>query len=176
MSSHLPVVCLCALAATSVTASATTMEISCGWVESGMQTGDMQSLKGTGLVLEDYRNGLSHGGNSPLPAPIKTLEHFAGVRVTHCATGTMVAIPARNANVDETDRIRDMLSATEFLRPGVKAGKAVSARDLERAARALFDDVVVFRDNEETCGCNTFYPELRPDGMSAWAKRSDVTN
>ncbi|NPD15247.1 hypothetical protein HOY34_08550 [Xinfangfangia sp. D13-10-4-6] len=143
----------------------------CGGVESGMQTGPVAWAEGTGLVFEGYSviydYGSDHHAAPQLIAP-EGLDGFSGSRVTHCASGRMVAIAAEA----DSYKLAEVLGATEFLRKAVQGKRRATAGQMTQAAKAVYGKVLELRDNEETCACNTYFPELRPKGMIPFADRS----
>ena len=144
----------------------------CEGTEAGMRTGSLIAPEGTGLTFERYNvNIVSHGDLAEADAPpVPELGGFSGVRVTHCASGQMVAI----AGEYSSEKAAAALGATEFLRKEVQAGRRISAGKMKQAAKAVYGQVLVLRETEETCGCNSYFPELRPKGMTPFDRRRDV--
>ena len=144
-------------------------------VESEMTLGnetDFGPRGGLGFFIEDYDYRLK-GAEASLrlaaPPPVAALDDFSGVRITDCSTGQIIAI----STYDGVDGVSDKLLATEFLRPKIRAGKAVAYRDVQRAAKTIYGEVLLLRENVETCVCNYFYSELRPKGMRPWDERGN---
>ena len=164
------------LAAISVVpVSALAPPLPCEGIEANMVTGELYIFGpdnvSTGVVVERYFNATELRDNVYVsrPAPVPHLVEFYGVRVTYCPTGQFLAIDAQSpAEVDAA------LSATEFLRPRLQAGQPVRFDDLRRAANAVYGGAIVLRETEETCGCNMFFPEVRPQGMRSFQDRTDV--
>lgn len=143
-------------------------------IEADMTVYDVQRLGDSdtaGVTVEDYANAttLTDTVYEPRPGPVPALNGFSGARVTFCATGDFVAIPGQNAST-----VNSSLSATEFLRGKLQKAQPVRFADLRRAAKAVYGDVIVLRESDETCACSAFYPDLRPAGMTAYADRTDV--
>ena len=130
--------------------------------------------QGSGVVVEFYFNRSVLQGTTYVrqPGPVPALNNFAGVRATHCATGTIVAIP----DVLEPEQVAVALAATEFMRNSVQAGKPVRLESLKSAAKAVYGKMIVLQENEETCGCNWDFPDLRPKGMTPYAQRGRAQN
>lgn len=146
-----------------------------GVVEAGMILFRVQPLGDydaqTGATVEDYSNAMRVVDTVYVsrPGPTPALNKFSGARVTFCPTGEFVAI--RGAGVEA---VSNSLAATEFLRADVQAGRRVSFADIKRAARAVYGDVIVLRETEQTCACATFFPDLKPGGMTRFEDRTDV--
>ena len=140
-----------------------------GLTEDSMWIGPPQSIAGTGLVVEGYGNALLQTGDAiyAAPAPIPELEDFHGIRVTHCASGEILAFRSS----DSAGTVATAIAATEFLRARVQAGKAATAGQMKRAVKALYGTPLVLRDAQETCGCNAYFPALRPEGITPYAPR-----
>ncbi len=140
-----------------------------------MEVRDVQILGGydalSGVIVESYWNKVEAKGGvyTARPAPVHELDDFRGVRVTICATGEFLAI----RDVDPVE-VSSALAATEFLRGAIKAGKQVNARQVQKAAKAVYGPVIHLRETEETCGCNIYFPDLRPAGMTAFEARTDI--
>ena len=138
----------------------------CDREENGMMTHDVEYLgdETSGQTIETYLNKTTADGIvAGAPGPIPQLDNFNGVRVTDCRSGHFVAIHG----VGQREAYA-ALTATEFLRPRLKAGKAVRVQDVRRAADALYGGehylrVLTLRETEETCGCNALYPGLWQD-------------
>ena len=157
-------------------AQATTPLPPCQVIEDGMEVGRLTSVgtEGSGVVVELYFNQvLLHGTTFvPHPGPVTALDYFSGVRATHCASGTIVAIP----DVFEPEQVAVALGATEFLRAAVQARKPVRLESLKSAVKAVYGKAIVLQENEETCGCNWSFPELRPKGMTPYPQRGSAQN
>ncbi|MEQ8898927.1 MAG: hypothetical protein RID23_17745 [Roseovarius sp.] len=133
----------------------------CDGEENGMMTHDVEYLgdETSGFTIETYLNKTSADGIvAGAPGPIPQLDNFNGVRVTDCRSGHFVAIHG----VGQREAYA-ALTATEFLRPRLKAGQAVRTQDVRRAADALYGGesyvrVLTLRETEETCACREFYP------------------
>jgi hypothetical protein len=151
----------------------------CEGMEGGMVTHELAVLDpetGTsGVTVEQYQVDMQpdsspHGVYRPVPAPVPALDGFFGVRVMHCASGTFFAIDTRHASAT----VAAVLSATEHLRPQVKAGRRVALSDLQAAVAAAYGRPLRLRETEETCGCALAFPELRPRGNRPFAERTDT--
>ena len=146
-----------------------------GVVEAGMAIHDTFAFGDfdapTDYVVELYFNAQTLENNVyvDLPAPVPALRDFYGTRITSCATGEFLAIDGV-----KSDQVNASLSATEFLRDDLKAGRKISFRQIRRAAEAVYGKVLVLRETEETCGCAMYRPELRPRAMTAFEKRVNV--
>ena len=144
-------------------------------VEAAMTVYYMLPLGGyevqSGAVVEAYGNARTTDGAVYVnrPAPTRELEDFTGVRVTFCPTGDFLAIRGQNV-----DAVSTSLAATEFLRADVQANRRVSFAKLRRASRAVYVDVMVLRETEQTCGCAAYFPAMKPDGMTAFDDRTDI--
>ena len=146
----------------------------CSLIEANMYVSYQGVLGGevSGMVVEAYSDpsdAVENGVYVYRQASIPQLHAFRGVRVTNCATGQFLAIP--DVGVSE---VSAALEATEFLRDDVQNGRPVSWRDVIRAAEALYDNVGLFRETEETCGCGWLAPDARPAGMTPFDQRTDV--
>jgi len=163
------------LALTSTPAVALTPLPPCELAEAGMVIGAVGVLgdydANSGVTVERYANNhkVVNDVYTPVSAPVPQLEDFNGVRVTHCASGDFLAI----RGVDVTE-VSSALAATEFLRGAVQSGKRPTFAQVERAARAVYGGVIRLRETEQTCGCNTYYPDLKPAGMTAFGARTDI--
>lgn len=113
----------------------------------------------SGMALEMYVNKTTAEGSiAAAPGPIPQLDNFNGVRITECRSGQFLAIHGV-----APDEAQLGLSATEFLRPSLKAGRRVAMADLRKAAKALYGDdtyvrMMMLRETEETCACRELYP------------------
>ncbi len=115
---------------------------------------------GSGYIVEDY----SFVGGQDLTNFPKALQRFRGGRVVECRTGKIVAV-----NYKRGEELHHALSATEFLRGAVQNSKSIRFNDVQRAAKAVFpEDVIVLRETEETCGCNAYFPGLRPSSLAPY--------
>lgn len=151
----------------------------CIGTESGMMTQGVTDLgpagQTTGVTVESYAVRFSPGADGVYrdgPAPVPALKGFNGIRVLHCASGQFFAVETNMA----PETVAAVLSATEFLRGDVQGGRRVSVGDLAQAIRAVYGKHIRLRETEETCGCNWFYPELRPASMAPFRARTDVNN
>ena len=126
----------------------------------------------SGIVVEGYVDAkVWRGMEAKVPPAPAQLKGFNGVRVMHCPTGRFIAVPHLSA-----DEARIALGATEFLRPKLKAGKTPGYGDMKKAVDVLYPGGIAFRETAETCGCNAFFPELKPKGMTPYAERTDVNH
>ena len=115
---------------------------------------------GSGFIVEDYRY---LGDPAPASLP-KALTSFFGGRIVDCGTGKIVAV-----NYKSYEELDSALSATEFLRAAVQGDKRIRFNDVQRAAKAVYGkDVMVLRETEETCGCNAYFPGLRPSALAPY--------
>ncbi len=159
---------------TAIPAIALTPLPPCNLIEADMYVREQYTLGGeaSGFVVEDYSDPFQADENGVYvhrQATLAQLHAFDGVRVTDCATGQFLTIPDVRTNQASV-----ALEATEFLRDDVQNSRSVSWRDIRRAAEALYDDVGLFRETEETCGCNWLAPDVRPAGMTPFDQRTDV--
>jgi hypothetical protein len=141
-------------------------------VESGMTVSYPTWLgENSGVVVEYYAHtSVGSGDSVGFPAaPVASLENFYGIRAVHCASGRFFVF---KSDGDPTSAAA-ALAATEFLRTDIKAGRAVSAGAVRRAASAVFDDVIQLRETEETCGCANFFPSSRPANLTPNADRTN---
>lgn len=130
--------------------------------ESGMGVDDARTFghAESGFIVEEYRY---LGDPAPADLP-KALTRFYGGRVVDCRSGKIVAV-----NHKDQEEINAALSATEFLRAAVQGEKRIRFNDVQRAAKAVFgEDVMVLRETEETCGCNAYFPGLRPSSLAPY--------
>lgn len=144
--------------------------------ESGLWVSDPVPLGGydylPGVVVENYSLSMRavDGVYVYLNPPVPELAEFSGARAVHCASGTFFALSWTDSNDAALS-----LAATEFLRPQVRAGELVTADALRRAVRALYPDAIELRETAQTCGCDWFFPDLRPAGQTRFGERTDVT-
>jgi hypothetical protein len=147
--------------------------------EAGMNVYDLRSFgryePAGGVTVENYQvemrpDDTPEGVFREVPPPVPSLSGFFGVRVTHCASGTFFAVDTR----DGPDSVVAALGATEFLRAKVQRGQAIGREELGTAVRAVYRDAIRLRETAETCGCSTYFPDLRPGGMTPYADRMDV--
>lgn len=156
-------------------AAALTPPLPCDPVkEADMTVSDVQILGSTmnsGVTVEYYANATTLIDTVYVrrPGPVPELTDFAGVRVLACATGDFVAIPGASAG-----SVNSSLSATEFLRARVQSDKPLRFADVKKAAKAVYGKVIVLRESEQTCGCNTFFPDLKPAAMTGFTDRTNV--
>ncbi|MCU0829771.1 MAG: hypothetical protein MUE52_20925 [Tabrizicola sp.] len=154
----------------------------CYGSESGMETYGSTPLErfvrsedqhSSGVIVEHYqaRDELTSSGAYRSTAPVAALEGFDGIRVIHCATGRFFAIRIEQSS----GAAAAALAATEFLRGDVRNGKAIGVRALAQAVRAVYGEVLELRETAETCGCNQYFSEMRPKGMTAFGDRTDTT-
>lgn len=139
-----------------------------GTYESGMQVGEpwwLGDQGGSGYTVESYYDSLADGPRPSLDA----LAGFSGVRVVECASGRFLTIPFETPN-----DVTVALSATEFLRPTLQAGRSPDFASVQRAAEALYRDVGVLRETAETCGCSAAFPDWRPAGLTPYEERPDL--
>ena len=146
-----------------------------GVYESDMHVYDVTPLGGhdyaAGVVVENYsvRQIVVNSVLVGAPPPVPDLAGFSGARAVHCASGTFFAVPRTDAG-----EAAMTLAATEFLRPQVLAGEQVTVDALRRAVRALYPEAIELRETEQTCGCDWFFPDLRPAGQTPFGERTDV--
>ncbi len=161
-----------ALILTAGAAQALTPLPPCGGVEAGMRTGFPAQIPGTGIVVEDYRHNItSHGELAEADTPpVDALSGFNGLRVTHCASGRMVAVPGRGRSYDAANT----LAATTFLREAAAKEQPATAARMKQAVKAALGKGIELRENAETCACNTYFPELRAKGMTPYNQRNDL--
>ena len=147
-----------------------------GVYESDMYVYGPQPLGGydysPGVVVEGYgiRQIVVDTVYVGAPPPVPELADFSGARAVHCASGAFFAMPRADGNLAALT-----LAATEFLRPQVRAGEMVTLDALRRAVRALYPDAIELRETAQTCGCEWYFPELRPSGQTPFGDRTDVT-
>ena len=154
-------------------AVALTPGVPCRGVESNMAVTDAVPLDPegrSGVVIEAYSVAYVSDPypGAFLPAPVPELVGFEGARVMLCTTGEFVAFSYEN-----DDAVMPDLNASWFLRDALGAGAVPRFADIRRAAERLYSPVVVLRETEETCGCATYFPELRPAGHTPFAERAD---
>lgn len=143
--------------------------------EANMVTTDVDVLGGydakSGVIVEAYRNKVveQKGAYNSLPPPVPALESFSGTRVTHCASGRILAV----RDVWSSD-VRAALAATEFLRDKLKAGQKVSFGEVKAAVTAVYGKPIELRETAQTCGCNNYFDELRPKSQTPYGQRKDV--
>ncbi|WP_112308908.1 hypothetical protein [Pseudogemmobacter bohemicus] len=144
----------------------------CGGVEAGMRTEWPAVIAGTGIVVEEYRHNIvSHGTLAEADTPpVDALSGFDGLRVTHCASGHMVAVSGRRNSYEAADA----LAATVFLRDAVTQEQTATAARMKQAVRAAFGKGIELREDAETCACNVYFPELRAKGMTPYDQRDDL--
>jgi hypothetical protein len=151
----------------------------CEGTEGGMTTHALTVLDPdtarSGVTVERYQvdmrpDASPQGVYRPVPAPVPALDGFFGVRVVHCASGTFLAIDTDQASVT----VAAVLASTEHLRPLVQAGRRVGLSDLEAAVGAVYGRPIRLRDTEETCGCSTIFPDLRPPANRPFGERTDT--
>ena len=155
-------------------ALALTPPLPCESSESNMTTYGLQALYPTGesgVTVEHYYNSVVQHGDALVnaPAPVAQLQGFRGVRVTMCSTGDFLVIPDQ-----DPVSVAAALSATEFLRADLQAGRPVTFDALRRAARVVYGAPLVLRETEETCGCSWYFPDLKPASMANFENRTDV--
>ncbi len=155
-------------------AAALTPPLPCSPVtEADMTIYNVQILgNGTsGVTVEGYANATTLRDTiyERRPGPVAALTDFSGSRVTFCETGDFVAIPGVSPA-----SVNDSLSATEFLRAQVKADKRLRFADVKKAAKAVYDDVIVLRETEQTCACSIYFPDLKPAAMTGFSDRANV--
>jgi hypothetical protein len=142
-----------------------------GVVEQGMRVQELNHLGfRSGFTIEQYWHVRT--GQNPPTAPVAALDKFFGVRIMECSTGRFIAIDG-NPDAGEVDAA---LSSTEFLRGKVQSEQTFNYDDVRQAGEAVFGDLVLLRENEESCGCADLYPELRPAGLVPFADRDNVTH
>lgn len=144
----------------------------CGGVEAGMRTGAPAQIAGAGIVVEQYRQNItSHGDLAEADTPpVGALSGFIGLRVSHCATGRFVAIPGAS----DSYAVAEQLAASAVLRDSLATKRTVTAGQMIGAAKASYGRVIVLRETEETCACNTYFPDLRAKGMTPYKERNDL--
>lgn len=144
----------------------------CSGVEAGMRTEWPAVIAGTGIVVEEYRHNIvSHGTLAEADTPpVDALSGFNGLRVTHCASGRMVAVPGQRNSYDAAEA----LAATTFLRDAVAKEQTATAARMKQAVRAALGKGIELREDAETCACNAYFPELRAKGMTPYDQRSDL--
>lgn len=155
-------------------ALALTPPLPCESSESNMTTYGLQTLDpsgASGVTVEHYYNSVVQQGEALVnaPAPVAELQGFRGVRVTLCSTGDFLVIPDQ-----DPVSVAAALSATEFLRADVQAGRPATFDALRLAARAVYGPPLVLRETEETCGCSWYFPDLKPANMANFEDRTDV--
>jgi len=164
---------------TATAAQALTPLPPCEGMEAGMNTYGLYPLdpdtNASGVTIESYQvdnqpDDSPEGLYRDQPAPVAALDGFYGIRVTHCASGSFHAIDTRNG----PSEVAAALAATEFLRTEVQAGKPVSRSDLASAVRAVFGKQLRLKETEETCGCSTYFRDLKPKGMTPFENRTDT--
>ena len=131
-------------------------------IEDGMGVDNVMTFghSDSGFTVEDY-TFVGSQTSASLPA---ALTKFYGGRVVECRSGKIVAV-----NYQRGEAIQQSLSATEFLRAAVQGEKRIRFNDVQRAAKAVFgEDVMVLRETEETCGCNYYFPSLRPKSLAPY--------
>lgn len=96
------------------------------------------------------------------------LRCFRGVRVTYCDSGDIMAIPTDDTVWDGVEK----LGKAEATRADCPA----FARRMRQAAHAVYGDVIVLRENAETCACNMYFAELRLVRLRPHAGRQDRGN
>jgi len=146
-----------------------------GMIESGMVVHFTLPLGNdrSGIIAEAYYDARSQVGDRPkedLMAAPPELRDFHGVRVVHCASGRFMAVP----HYGGPEGVSYSVAATEFLRDKLRSGSKPSFRDIQNAVDALYPGSLAFRETAETCGCNAFFSELRPVGMTPFDERDDL--
>ena len=149
------------LAVTGAGVSALTPAPVCDGAERGMLVYGAQAFGDgdSGLVIETYRNlDTADGRIAAADGPVPELNNFNGFRVTDCRSGRSVAVHGIGAGEGEAQ-----MTATEFLRGDVQAGRKLSLKNVERAAKALYGKdgyarVLILRSKNETCACREIYP------------------
>ncbi|MBJ2151966.1 hypothetical protein [Paracoccus sp. IB05] len=144
----------------------------CGGVEAGMRTGFPAQIEGTGIVVEDYSHNITaHGDLAEADTPpVAALSGFTGLRITHCASGRMVAVAGQGRSYDAANA----LAATTFLREAVAKKQPATAARMKQAVKAALGKGIELRENAETCACNTYFPDLRAKGMTPYKERNDL--
>lgn len=127
----------------------------------------------SGVVVESYYNKTAPKDTvyTPLPAPVKALENFSGMRVTHCASGKIMAVRDISGEQAVT-----ALAATEFLRDKLKAHQKISYGDVKKAVVALYGKPIELMETAQTCGCANYFDGMRPASQIPFDKRTDVGN
>lgn len=155
-----------------VCARAEPLPLCYGVIESGMAVyapgplGEMTS----GIIIEGYVDeGTSGRAPRRTHKPPEVLEGFSGTRIIHCASGRFFTVPVENYF-----EVSDPLTNSRFLDRKIQTGQRPSFQDVKRAVNASFPGAMEFRETAETCGCNAMFAELRPQGLTPFAERTDV--
>lgn len=134
----------------------------CDGIESDMQVWDLDLFAQTSagpITIEGYADPYEPGADGVYgyrSKSIQALHEFNGVRLVNCATRRILAL---NVNAHPSE-VRIALSATEFLRDDMQAGRNVQFRDVRSAAKAVYGNTLIeLRETEATCGC---------DEVAAW--------
>ena len=125
----------------------------------------------SGVVVETYFNVIVPKGTGyeALPPPVPALQDFHGTRITHCATGRILAL----RDVNHRDAAT-AIAATEFLRDRLKKAQTISYSDLRKAVVALYGKPLEMRETAQTCGCDAYFDTLGPAGQTPFASRKDA--
>lgn len=161
------------ISASPVAAIVMPVEAVCNGIEADMSVSwpYMFGYDGSGYVIENYEDFVyvDGGGNTQRAERLPLFDGFVGVRITQCSTGRFIAINGPKPRDAEPG-----LVATEFLREKIRNQRPISFANLQSAAEALYDEVHVLRDTEETCGCNLHFPELKPSTIGSFEGRTDI--
>lgn len=80
-----------------------------------------------------------------------------GAEITECSSGRMLVIEI----VNDINSYRQLERLTEFLQEESQSSNTLD--QVQRLAQKAGYSATLFTDDEERCGCSTFYPELRGD-------------
>ena len=150
-----------------------------------MHTGRLQILgdavhqgSASGVVIETYEDPrfyVPDRTDAP-PMNVEALKGFRGYRVTHCASGRFLTINMGMKNAYIDGDLYSGLAQTEFLRSDIQSGRQVGFSNLRDAVFAVFPkaEIRVFGEKAETCGCNAYFPGLRPASMTPYDQRVDL--
>ena len=137
--------------------------------ESNMTVADLRQLPGTGFVVEHYSNtsSIDIDLGYVLPAPSPELEDFSGLRMTNCATGEMLVTRTSDTSHDLVAK----LETAPGMAKRIAAETPIRTATMRQAMRHLYGNAMLLVEDEETCGCNAVFPELRPKGMTPFEQR-----
>lgn len=124
----------------------------------------------SGIVVEDYEYKWSLARpekKSEFPPPTPEMSKFQGVRVVDCAKGKMIAIDT----LDSEEEVSAALTATEFLRNDLQAGRWPAWSKIQKAAQAVYGGYIPMTTDEETCGCAERFPEVRPASLKPYSSK-----
>ena len=152
-------------------------QLACGVIEADMFVTSSARLgiywEESGITVDSFSNAGQVSDNKWVPREnsVPTLSSFNGIRVVNCRTGQFFAIREMRGDAYGAAYL---LSGTEFLRQSYLDNSTPDFRDVERAVRSLYRDVQLLQDTAQTCGCEHYFSELRPDGIVSFHDRDDV--